>query len=324
MRNPRVWPRCVTGALRTTAPPISHSRGHVQEGDLGREVADLHRRERRGDVTPEAVLQRLVGVGRSPDEDPGVGAEAGGEEHQALDVVEVKVGEQQVDHRRARAAIEGQAELADAGAGVEHDQGPVPQRDLHAGGVAAVAHRLRAGRGDGAARAPDPDSHLPVLRERPEEGHRAARALGRHDRQRAHLDVVLGAIERADAQAGVRRRAVAQRDRERELVDGHVAAVAIERPDLPPHRGARGAHVLEATPEQMPRGVVVEDERPGLVGEKGRRREARHQVAGQDELQRALGGTHERTVNTGVARRSERRFRGPTASCRAATKPPME
>ena len=39
----------------------------------------------------------------------------------------------------------GQAERADAGARVEHDQAAVPCPDLDAGGIPAVPDRLRAG-----------------------------------------------------------------------------------------------------------------------------------------------------------------------------------
>lgn len=46
------------------------------EGDSGRELVQVERREQRGEVAGEAVAQRL-GVGWAPDDDLGVGHEEG-------------------------------------------------------------------------------------------------------------------------------------------------------------------------------------------------------------------------------------------------------
>jgi hypothetical protein len=46
-----------------------------------------------GDVAGEALAQRASGRWRTPDGDLDLGIEEGCEEHQALDVVEVQVGE---------------------------------------------------------------------------------------------------------------------------------------------------------------------------------------------------------------------------------------
>ncbi len=130
----------------------------VAEGDVAGQLAHLDRRERRRDVAGDAIAQRGLGRGRAPDHDLGLGAEGGGEEDQALDVVEVEVGEQDV--QAGRLVGERQAEAADAGAGVERQHRAVGEGDADAGGVAAVADRLRPRGGDRAARAPELDLHL--------------------------------------------------------------------------------------------------------------------------------------------------------------------
>ena len=111
----------------------------------------MERCERWGEVAGEALGERL-GVGWPPDDDLGVGHEEGCEEHQPLDVVEVEVGEEDVD--APCSAGEPEPEGADARAGVEHEQPPVRERHLEAGGIAAVAVRRGARRGNRAAARP--------------------------------------------------------------------------------------------------------------------------------------------------------------------------
>src|SRR6202012_1420014 len=127
------------------------------EGDIAGQLADLDRRERRRDVAGDAVAEAGLGRRRSPDHDLGVGAEERGEEGEALDVVEVKVGEEEVD--AGRLGREREAEAADAGAGVEDDERAVGEGDADAGGVPAVGDRLRAGGGDRSPRAPEVAPH---------------------------------------------------------------------------------------------------------------------------------------------------------------------
>ena len=112
------------------------------------------------------------------------------EEHQPLDVIEVQVGEQQVQRPGCPAAGTGPA--ADAGAGVEHEHVAVGERDLHARGVAAVAGGLRARRRHRAARAPDLARALsPPRRGRARRSPSRRGAVAGGDRDRAHLDAVL-------------------------------------------------------------------------------------------------------------------------------------
>jgi hypothetical protein len=60
------------------------------------------------------------------------------ERGQPLDVVDVQVGQEQVDARRGLLE-QREAEAARAGAGVEDDEAAVVEADLDARGVAAVA-----------------------------------------------------------------------------------------------------------------------------------------------------------------------------------------
>ena len=129
----------------------------LHELDVAGQLANLDRRERRRDVARDPVAQRGLGRLGSPNREIGLRTEGRREEHQPLDVVHVEVGQQDVHGpRRAR---HGQAEIADPGAGVEHDGRPVLERHLHAGRVAPVPQRLRPGRGHRAARPPELDLH---------------------------------------------------------------------------------------------------------------------------------------------------------------------
>ena len=129
----------------------------VAEGDVAGQLADLDRGERRGDVAGDAVAQRGLGRGRPPDHDLGLGAEGGGEEDEALDVVEVEVGEEDV--QPGRLVGQGEAEAADPGAGVERQHRAVGEGDADAGGVAAVADRFRPRGRDRPPRSPELDLH---------------------------------------------------------------------------------------------------------------------------------------------------------------------
>src|ERR1700710_423745 len=131
--------------------------GGVAEGDVAGQLPHLDRGERRGDVAGDAIAQRGLGGGGPPDHDLGLGPEGGGEEGEAEDVIEVEVGEEDV--QPSRLVAEREAEAADAAAGVERQQRAVGEGDADAGGVAAVADRLRPRGGNRAARAPELDLH---------------------------------------------------------------------------------------------------------------------------------------------------------------------
>jgi len=76
------------GCLDACGPDLPLALRAGAEGDPGRELVQVDRRERRGEVAGEAVAQRLSS-GWAPDDDLRVGREQRCEEQQSLDVVEV-------------------------------------------------------------------------------------------------------------------------------------------------------------------------------------------------------------------------------------------
>ena len=80
------------------------------------------------------------------------------EEWQALNVVPMGVRNQYVGGQR-HLTQQGLRQRKDARARVQNDQFIGVSTHLDAGGIAAVTHGLRTGRGDGAANAPETDLH---------------------------------------------------------------------------------------------------------------------------------------------------------------------
>ena len=218
-----------------------------------------------------------------------------------------------------RSRAEGQAERADAGAGVEDDQGAVGQAHLDARGVPAVADRLRAGRGERSAAAPDLRPHPGLLRRArarllPEDGHRARRtpACAREQRERGD----------GDARVARRRRPVMRNARwagscfdERRSSSGSSSS-AIGVPSRP---GARTPAPLVAG-QLAGLGEGLAEDRLGRlveVDERARRGPRRTwpwpawtQLAGQDQhdaLLRRAGGHGPGSVRAGRKRGTRRR-----------------
>ena len=166
-----------------------------------------------------------------------------------------------------------------------------------AGGVAAVADRLRAGGGDRAAGSPELDPHRSVRPRRPlgvdrpedRDRRRASRAavrIGKAETSISCSGAVGGADRRSRECAGRPwRTAIDQRqlvvgDRLAGLVEGAEdrAPLARGRPCRSPRSACRAA----------PRRPRCRRQHPALVDEEGRRRERGHQVAGEDQLDRLL------------------------------------
>src|SRR6266446_9085867 len=76
-------------------------------------------------------------------------------ERQSADMVEMRVAVEQVEIGGPAGLHQLVAQQAQAGAAVEHHQ-VLAAADLHARGVAAVAHRIRPRAGDAAAYSPEP------------------------------------------------------------------------------------------------------------------------------------------------------------------------
>lgn len=120
--------------------------GELDVADLGGHARVGDGKEGRGHLRGERGVQALDGGG-GVDGDVGGGVVKGGKVGQALQVVPVKVAEEEVD---VCAGGQAKPELTDAGAGVQ-DEEVVARADFNAGRVAAVAEAVAGGRGDGAA-----------------------------------------------------------------------------------------------------------------------------------------------------------------------------
>src|SRR5688572_29658893 len=117
-----------------------------------------------------------------------------------------------------------------------------------------------------------PSLHLLLAVAGPEEDHRPLLHLLGHDRQRAHLDLVLGPAHGVDHVLGVSRAPLAKRLGDGELVVGDRVPVLVEWAErLPPLRGGHPPRLLERHAEQRPRGLVVEEKLAVTADEEGRR-----------------------------------------------------
>ena len=83
------------------------------------------------------------------------------EEAEALEVVEVQVGQEEVDRAVCRVE-EVEAKRADTGAGIQDERRVVVEQHLDAGRVAAVRHGVGAGGRNRASTAPDLQAHRHV------------------------------------------------------------------------------------------------------------------------------------------------------------------
>src|SRR3954447_18289370 len=124
----------------------------------------------------------------------------------------------------------------------------------------------------------------------PEDRDRATAALVADDRERGHLDRAVLARGRADPQLAMCRAPLVQRDRQRQFLEREVVAVAGHRLEArSPFLGRHLARLLEAHAEELPRRLVVEDERPVEADQERGRGEVRHKAARKDDLDRVLG-----------------------------------
>src|SRR5581483_8306100 len=106
------------------------------------------------------LFQTLLESERRVDVQLGARDERGHEEWKALDVVPVRVADEEMQTQRLGKRLQQmEAELAGTGAAVEHDDRSVRRAKLDARGVAAVARGALTRRGDRAACTPEPDVH---------------------------------------------------------------------------------------------------------------------------------------------------------------------
>ena len=129
------------------------------EGDAGAENLDLHRKQRRThdlahDLLDARRRQQIAG----PDADLVTVDEERREERQPRDVIEVAMGEENLD-LAARAVLHQRvAEWQQAGTGVE-DQDVIAAGDFDARRIAAIANGVGTGTSDTAPHSPEPYTH---------------------------------------------------------------------------------------------------------------------------------------------------------------------
>ena len=128
--------------------------GGVMEGDPRRDVDQPDREQRGREIDGDALGQALYRRGRPPEMDLGAGDEERTEEPEPLQMIEMQMGEEDVQLARGLGA-HGDAQRAQSGAGVEDERVPALEPDLQARGVAAVADRLGAWRGQRTTASPD-------------------------------------------------------------------------------------------------------------------------------------------------------------------------
>jgi hypothetical protein len=128
------------------------------EGDVGGQLRDRHGEQRRRQVGGDAVPEIGDRRARPPDVDLDPLPEQWHEKSQALQVIEMEVGQEDV-HLGDAFFFQLDPERPDPGAGVEDEDRPVGQPDLDARRVPPVVQRVTARCGQGSPAAPDPDVH---------------------------------------------------------------------------------------------------------------------------------------------------------------------
>ena len=104
---------------------------NVVESHSSRDLAEADREERRREGTRDALAETQERRGRSPDVEREPLVPERREEAESLEVVEVEVGQEEMNAARA-AVQELEAEIPDSGASVEHEESPIVERDLDA------------------------------------------------------------------------------------------------------------------------------------------------------------------------------------------------
>jgi len=154
-----VRPRVLDGECRHLIPvprgagPI----GEVPEVDGGCELLEGDREHDRGHLITHDLIYPAFHRRRPPDGEPMSAAEDRRKEWKPLDVVPVRVGQEDVprDERARRLVEETATQFADPRPGIEDDRPPLGRPEFDAGGVATVAHGVRAGRRDRSPRTPE-------------------------------------------------------------------------------------------------------------------------------------------------------------------------
>ena len=249
------------------------------EGEPARDVGQPHREQGRRQVGGDAIGEGLHRRRRAPDVDVDVLAEQRPEEPQPLQVVEVQVGEEEVDRRDLLVGHD-HAEGSDPGAGVEHHHGAIRAAHLHARGVPAVAEVLGARRRERPPTSPDPRLQLARL---PEDAQDAVHLAGvAEQRVGGVLDPAAGPVERRHQQHAVGGLPLHERDPRRRVASAH--GLAIDIGDIEHGAelvGGDRTHLGERLAEHELGRLVVEDEHPLAVDQEHRCRQVGGRARGR-------------------------------------------
>jgi len=142
------------------AADLVRALAELPEGDGGRQLADLDGEIGELHLAGQHVAQRTAAALRTADRDPASGNEERREEGKALDVIPVRVAEENRRRDgRGRLRRERGAERAGARPAIEQEAAAPARRHLDARGVAAETDGVRARHGDRSPGAPESRSH---------------------------------------------------------------------------------------------------------------------------------------------------------------------
>jgi hypothetical protein len=123
------------------------------------EYFDFDRKQRRAHYPPHDLFDAARGQEISrPDADCVTLGEKWREERQANDMIEMTVGQENVDIANIFIPDQRVAERSQSGAGIE-DKHAFAAAYFDAGGIAAIADGFRSGAGDATADSPEPNPH---------------------------------------------------------------------------------------------------------------------------------------------------------------------
>ena len=136
----------------------------LPEVDAAAQVTELHGEVRVLHLPRHRFLEVVLEADRGVDVQLGAGDEGRHEERKALDVVPVRVPDEEMQLERLLLGLhEMQTELANAGAAIEDDERPARRPDFDAGSIAAVFRGKGPGRSDRATGSPETYFHATPL-----------------------------------------------------------------------------------------------------------------------------------------------------------------
>ena len=292
----------------------------VVEHDVGRKIGEMDREQRRRQVSRDALFESTAPATPDPTGAPRCRVEQRPEEAETLQVVEVKVRQQDVDLASV-GAVDRDAERAHAGAGVEDELVTALQLDLHAARVPAVAHRVGPGRRERTTTTPHA-SRIRVsvaLVQRPEHRDDTVQLLLRADKGYE----VASTSRRVPSNAVHRTRRCAGRRWKNAMPAGEsapdIGVLVRVRRDRSARRIRTGelTQLGHRTADQQLGRIVAVDEHAFAIEQEHRCRQVRSELTRQDQRQ-ALR-RHRRRLHTATLLTGRGRATGPTRPNRRET-----